>query len=112
MLLGMLIVLGLMAGGYYVMGQRQTVSGYNASMTKVQEALKARDPDTVEGPIKLSEITPLVSGSPAVTRETKEGVDYAVYTWPGGINPVGFRLTIEKNGPIEEVLELKTFGAE
>ena len=94
------------------MGQRKTVSGYNVSVTKVQEALKARDPDTVEGPIKLSEIAPLVSGNPVVTRESKDGVDYAVYTWPGGINPVGFWLTIEKNGPHEEVLELKTFGAE
>ncbi len=112
MLIGMLIVFALMAGGYYVMGQRKTVSGYNDSVTKIQEALKTHNPESPGGPLKLAEIAPLVSGNPTVTRESKEGVDYAVYTWPGGISPVGFRLAIEKNGPIEEVAALKTFGAE
>jgi len=111
-ILGLLIVSALLAGGDYVLGQRKTVTGYDSSVARVREAIRMHDPESVQEALKLSEIEPLVTGNPTVTRETKEGAEYAVYTWPGGMTPIGFRLKIEKNGPIEEVTELATFGAQ
>ena len=110
--LGLVIVGGLIWGAMTVLGQRKTVSDYQASVTKITEALKTRDPESPAGALKLSEIEALVTGTPTVTRETLEKSEYAVYTWSGGASPVGFRLKLEKNGSLEEVAELVTLGAQ
>ena len=105
---GVLIVGALIWGGMSVMGQRKTVVGYDTSVAKITEALRARDPESTQGALKLSEIDAMVTGAPTVTRETKDGAEYAVYTWSSS---VGFRLKLEKNGPTDEVVELVTLGA-
>ena len=105
---GVLIVGALIWGGMSVMGQRKTVAGYDSSVAKITEALRTRDPESPQGALKLSEIDALVTGAPTATRETKEGAEYAVYTWSSS---VGFRLKLEKNGPTDEVVELVTLGA-
>lgn len=107
---GMLIVSALLGGGYYVYKQRHTVSGYDVSIARVNEVLRTRDPETPQGAVKLSEIDALVTGNPTVTRETKDGADYSVYKWKAGTKSIGFRLKLEKNGSIEEVVELATLG--
>ena len=110
-LIGVLIVGTLLGVGYFVLGQRKTVSGYDTSVTQVTNALRTRDPESVQGALKLSEIEALVTGNPTVTRETKDGAEYAVYTWPSTLKPIGFRLKLEKNGATDEVAELITLGA-
>lgn len=108
-IIGAVVVAGLIVGGMFLMKERGSTKEYDASLTKIREQLN-RDPDTAQGPLKLSEVPALVSGNPTVTREMKDGADYSVYQW-GDSGRVGFRLRIEKNGPIEEVTELVTFGA-
>ena len=107
---GMAILFGLMGGGYYVWKQRQKIAGYDASITKVSEALRVHNPESPDGALKLSEVEPMIVGKPVVKRETKDGADFMVYTWREGSRPVGFRLEIEKNGAIEEVVEMATLG--
>lgn len=110
-LIGGLLILTLIgAGGYYVIGQRKAIVGYDESVAKVTEVIRSRSEDSVQGAVKLEEIAPLIVGNPTVTRETKNGKDFSTYTWAGGVNPVGFRLLIEKNGPIDEVVEMSTLG--
>lgn len=108
-IIGAVVVIGLIVGGMFLMKERGSSKEYDASLTKIREQLN-RDPDTAQGPLKLTEVPALLAGNPTVTRETKEGADYSVYQW-GDSGRVGFRLRIEKNGPIEEVTELVTFGA-
>ncbi len=105
---GVLIVGALIWGGMSVLGQRKTVAGYDSSVAKITEALRTRDPESPQGALQLREIDAMVTGGPTVTRETKEGVEHAVYTWSSS---VGFRLKLEKNGPTDEVVELVTLGA-
>ena len=109
---GLVIVGALIWGGMTVLGKRKLVAGYQASVTKITETLKARDPESTQEAVKLSEIDAMITGTPTVTRETKDGAEYAVYTWGGGGSGVGFRLQLEQNGSLDEVVELKTFGAE
>jgi hypothetical protein len=108
--IGMVIALGLMGGGYYVWNQRQHIAGYDASIAKISEALRNHDPETTAGGLKPSDIEPLIEGTPVFKRETKDGVDYLVYTWREGARPVGFRLKLEKNGATEDVVEIATLG--
>ncbi len=105
---GLLVVGALIWGLMSVLGQRKSVVGYDATMAKITEVLKTRDPDSTDGALQLSEIEAMVTGTPTVTRETKDGTDYAVYSWS---STVGFRLKLEKNGPTDEVAELVSFGA-
>ena len=91
-----------------VLGQRNSVVGYDETVAKITEVLKTRDPESTEGSLKLSEIEALVTGTPTVTRETQDGADWAVYSWSSS---VGFRLKLEKNGPTDEVVGLDSFGA-
>lgn len=109
-LIGVLIVGTLIGVGNFVLGQRKTVTEYDTSVTQVTNALRVRDPESVQGALQLSEIEALVTGNPTVTRETKDGAEYAVYTWLSTLKPIGFRLKIEKNGATEEVAELITLG--
>ena len=109
---GMVIAFSLMGGGYYVWKQRQHIAGYDATIAKISEALRNHDPETNPDGLKPSDIEPLIEGKPEFTRETKDGVDYLVYTWRGGTSPVGVRLKIEKNGSLEEVVEMSTLGLE
>lgn len=109
---GLVLVGGLIWGGLTVMGQRKIVADYDASVAKITEALKSHDPDSLQSSIKLSEIEALITGAPTATRETQNGKEYSVYTWTGGAKPIGFRLTLEKNGSTEEVVELITLGAQ
>lgn len=111
-LAGVAIVGALIWGGLTVSGQRKTVASYHASVTKITEALKSRDPESIQGSLQLSELEALITGAPTATRETQNGKECAVYTWPGGVSPIGFRLILEKNGTREEVVELVTFGAQ
>ena len=105
---GLILFGAIIWGAMSVMGQRKVVTGYDASVTKITEAIRSRDPEQMQDLVKLTEIDALISGKPTVTRETREGVDFAVYSWSSS---VGFRLKLEKNGPIDEVVELVTFGA-
>ncbi|MFO1004526.1 MAG: hypothetical protein U0929_01095 [Planctomycetaceae bacterium] len=109
---GMVIAFSLMGGGYYVWKQRQLIAGYDATIAKISDALRNHDPEVTRDGLKPSDIEPLIEGKPEFTRETKEGIDYLVYTWRGGASPVGVRLKIEKNGSLEEVVEMSTLGAE
>lgn len=105
------VVIGLIAfGAKWVMGQRNATKEYEASIAKISEQLK-RDPDQPAGALKVSEIPGLISGTPTVTRETKDGGDYAIYRW-NSAQEMGIQLKIEKNGPFEEVTEMKTLGAQ
>jgi hypothetical protein len=108
-IIGAVVVVGLIIGGMFLMKESGSTKEYDASIAKIREQLN-RDPDTAQGPLKLTEVPALVTGNPTVTRETKDGADYSVYQW-GDSGRVGFRLRIEKNGPTEEVTELVTFGA-
>ena len=108
---GMVIAFSLMGGGYYVWKQRQLLAGYDATIAKISEVLR-RDPEVNPEGLKPSDIEPLIVGKPEFTRETKDGIDYLVYTWTGGSSPVGVRLKIEKNGSLEEVVEMSTLGLE
>ena len=108
--IGMVIALSLMGGGYYVWSQRQHIAGYDSSIAKISEALRKHDPEVTPEGLKPSDIEPLIEGKPEFKRETKDGVDYMVYTWRGGSSPVGIRLKIEKNGAMEEVVEMSTLG--
>ncbi|RLS53918.1 MAG: hypothetical protein DWH91_13185 [Planctomycetota bacterium] len=110
-ILGLILLAVLIAGGMWLAKQRQAVVGYDESIAKITEALRSRDPESAQGPLQLSEVAALLSGNPETTRETKDGSDYAVYTWPGN-RKVGFRLKLEKNGPTDEVVELATLNAE
>lgn len=105
---GLILFGAIIWGAMSVLGQRKVVAGYDASVTKITEAIRSRDPEKMQDLVKLTEIDALITGKPTVTRETKEGVDFAVYSWSSS---VGFRLKLEKNGPIDEVVELVTFGA-
>ncbi len=105
---GLVIVGALIWGGMSVMGQRKTVAGYDTSVKSITEALRTRDPESTQGALKLSEIEAMLTGAPTVTRDTKDGAEYAVYNWSPA---VGFRLKLEKNGPTDEVVELVTLGA-
>lgn len=105
---GVFVMVALIWGGMSVLGKRNTVAGYDASVAKITEALRTRDPESPQGALKLSEIDAMVTGGPTVSRETQDGADHAVYTWSSA---VGFRLKLEKNGPIDEVVELVTLGA-
>ena len=105
---GLILLGAIIWGAMSVMGQRKVVTGYDASVTKITEAIRSRDPEQMQDLVKLTEIDALITGKPTVTRETREGVDFAVYSWSSS---VGFRLKLEKNGPIDEVVELVTFGA-
>lgn len=109
---GMVIAFSLMGGGYYVWKQRQLIAGYDASVAKISEAVRNHDPETNHEGLKPSDIEPLIEGNPEFTRETKDGIDYLVYTWRGGSSPVGVRLKLEKNGSLEEVVDMATLGAE
>lgn len=109
-LIGLVVVAALIGGGIWVMGQRKSVVGYAESVTAVTSAIKARDPESPAGSLKLSEVAGLIQGAPEMTRETQDGAEYAVYTWPGSVQKTGFRLKIEKNGPIDEVVELVTLN--
>ena len=106
--LGLVIVGGLIWGAMTVLGQRKSVVGYDATLAKITEAIRTRDEESTAGLIKLSEIEAMVTGTPTVTRETKDGTDYAVYSWS---STVGFRLKLEKNGQADEVVGLDSFGA-
>ncbi len=108
--IGMVIALSLMGGGYYVWSQRQHIAGYDSSIAKISEALRKHDPEVTPEGLKPSDIEPLIEGKPEFKRETKDGVDYMVYTWRGGSSPVGIRLKVEKNGALEEVVEMSTLG--
>lgn len=108
-IIGVVILAGLIIGGMFLTKERGSTKEYDASITKIREQLN-RDPDTAQGPLKLTEVPALLAGNPTVTREAKDGAEYSVYQW-GDSGRVGFRLRIEKNGPIEEVTELVTFGA-
>ena len=105
---GLILFGAIIWGAMSVLGQRKVVTGYDASVTKITEAIRSRDPEQMQDLVKLTEIDALITGKPTVTRETREGVDFAVYSWSSS---VGFRLKLEKNGPIDEVVELVTFGA-
>ena len=106
---GLVLFGALIWGAMSVMGQRKVVVGYDASVTKITEAIRSRGDESTQGLLKLTEIDAMISGKPTVTRETKDGADFAVYSWSSS---VGFRLKLEKNGPIDEVVELVTFGAQ
>ncbi len=104
---GLVLFGALIWGAMSVSKQRKVVAGYDASVTKITEAIKSRDPELGQGLVKLPEIDAMITGKPTVTRETKDGADFAVYSWSSS---VGFRLKLEKNGLNDEVVELVTFG--
>ena len=108
MVAGAVVVAGLVFGGNWVLQQRGIAKDYEASMSKIREQLQ-RDPDSAQGMLKLSEIPSLLAGNPTVTRETKDGSDYSIYRW-GSAQQMGFRLKIEKDGGVEEVVELESLG--
>ena len=105
---GLVLFGALIWGAMSVMGQRKVVVGYDASVTKITEAIRSRGDESTQGLLKLTEIDAMISGKPTVTRETKDGADFAVYSWSSS---VGFRLKLEKNGLNDEVVELVTFGS-
>ncbi len=85
----------------FLMKERGSTKEYDASLTKIREQLN-RDPDTAQGPLKLSEVPALVWGTRRVTRETKDGAGLLGLSvgrqWPGGVPPADREERADRGG--------------